>query len=421
MKCEKCQEPVLDSDTFCPECGTPQSIDRKCIHCGAPVKPKQKFCSACGKAIAELTCSCGHSLKPDQKFCNGCGKKVEHVPTQLLHCTKCRAVVEGHECYCSVCGTSVPDASLLTTPTPCSEEPGAGKVDIKDGTASAATQPLESGEFSSPNDGTSEKEEDKKCLTVGTGGEQPSPVTGGGEQTTTTLNAETAQSQETNAVKAETSKTEGEGIGGSPGDSVTDPSGSSEGGEPDKDTIDEGADSCATDNRQSQTDKPTDRDSESSEFSSQHRSTSEKEEDGKCLTVGTGDGQPSPVTGGGEQTTTTLNAETIDEGAESCTTGDRQNQTGRQADSEPGNKEGPKLPEKALAQRENPSENQSAIDGSSNKPSGAPEAPPNGAEALPQAKSIVDPGTSVSNTKRDGASSQEEDPGSQPGNECTVT
>ena len=416
MKCEKCQEPLLDSDIFCSECGTPRSTDRMCMHCGTPVREKKKFCPKCGKPM-ELTCPCGTSLKPNQKFCNVCGKKVEDLPTQteILYCGKCKAVVERGHHFCSECGTAVTDVSHLTAPTPCSEEPVPGRVD-KDGAAGATARQSES-EFSSSNDGASEKEKDKKCLTAGADGEHLSPVAGGGEQTATTSVAETEQSQETYDAEAETSKTEGEGISDTP---------------------------------------------------------SEKEKDEKCPTAGTDDEHPSPVAGGGEQTVTTsvaktgqsqetdnteaetseregggtddtpgdsvadapessgggeTNKDTVDKGAECYGTDNRQSQPSDQADSASGDKGGAKLSERLPVPETKPDENQvtaettckdSSVDGDTNKASDPPETPSQGTEALSQVRSTADPEPSSPNSsttslqtadaslevQNDGASSQ---------------
>ena len=416
MKCEKCQEPLLDSDIFCSECGTPRSTDRMCMHCGTPVREKKKFCPKCGKPM-ELTCPCGTSLKPNQKFCNVCGKKVEDLPTQteILYCGKCKAVVERGHHFCSECGTAVTDVSHLTAPTPCSEEPVPGRVD-KDGAAGATARQSES-EFSSSNDGASEKEKDKKCLTAGADGEHLSPVAGGREQTATTSVAETGQSQDSDNAEAETSKTEGEGISDTP---------------------------------------------------------SEKEKDEKCPTAGTDDEHPSPVAGGGEQTVTTsvaktgqsqetdnteaetseregggtddtpgdsvadapessgggeTNKDTVDKGAECYGTDNRQSQPSDQADSASGDKGGAKLSERLPVPETKPDENQvtaettckdSSVDGDTNKASDPPETPSQGTEALSQVRSTADPEPSSPNSsttslqtadaslevQNDGASSQ---------------
>ena len=418
MKCEKCQEPLLDSDSFCSECGTPRSTNRMCMHCGTPVREKKKFCPKCGKPV-EKTCPCGASLKPNQKFCNICGKKVEDLPTQteILYCGKCNAVVERGHHFCSECGTAVTDVSHLTTPTPCSEEPVPGRVD-KDGTAGASAKQSES-EFSSSNDGASEKEKEEKCLTAGADGEHLSPVVGGGEQAAT----ETRQSQETDNAEAESEsgKTEGEGISDTP---------------------------------------------------------SGKEKDEKCLTAGTDGEHPSPVAGGGEQTITTsvaktgqsqetdkteaetseraggdaddtpgasvadvpessgggeTNKDTVDKGAEGYGTDNRRSQPSDQADSASGDKDGAKLSERLPVPETKPDENQiraettckdSSVDGDTNKASDPPETPSQGTEALPQARSTADPEPSSPNSsttspqtadaslevQNDGASSQVGDP-----------
>ena len=456
MKCEKCQEPLLDSDIFCSECGTPRSTDRMCMHCGTPVREKKKFCPKCGKPM-ELTCPCGTSLKPNQKFCNVCGKKVEDLPTQteILYCGKCKAVVERGHHFCSECGTAVTDVSHLTAPTPCSEEPVPGRVD-KDGAAGATARQSES-EFSSSNDGASEKEKDKKCLTAGADGEHLSPVAGGGEQTATTSVAETEQSQETYDAEAETSKTGGGGISDTPSEK-----------EKDKKCLTAGADgehlspvaggreqtatTSVAETGQSQDSDNAEAETSKTEGEGISDTPSEKEKDEKCPTAGTDDEHPSPVAGGGEQTVTTsvaktgqsqetdnteaetseregggtddtpgdsvadapessgggeTNKDTVDKGAECYGTDNRQSQPSDQADSASGDKGGAKLSERLPVPETKPDENQvtaettckdSSVDGDTNKASDPPETPSQGTEALSQVRSTADPEPSSPNS-----------------------
>lgn len=321
-------------------------------------------------------CSCGATLELNQKFCKSCCKVVDHLPTQILYCGRCKTPVKRDECFCAECGIPVTDVSLLTTPTPCSEEPApAGKLDIKDGTGSEAqpckdiaAQPLES-KFSNPNDSTTVKENGEKCLNAVTDGEHPSPVTSGGEQKAAAPTEEIGQSQETKIASVQTSKRSGETTGGAggPGDSVADVSGSSESGEPDKDITGEGAEDQSTDIRHSQPTGQTDLASD--------------DKDGANLP----EKPPIPET----------------------------------------------KPDENQSTAEAPCEGTS-VDSDTNKPSDSPQTPPQSTEALPEVRSTADPEQSSSNTtlfqlvvaspemQNDVVLSHTGDPASQEGKEHTT-
>ena len=459
MKCDKCQEPLLDSDTFCTRCGTPRLTDRVCMHCGTPVREKQKFCAKCGKST-ELTCPCGASLKPNHKFCKGCGRNVEDLPTQteILYCGKCKAVVERGQHFCSECGTAVTDVSHLTTPTPCSEEPVPGRVD-KDGTEGASAKQSES-EFFSSNDGASEKEKDEKCLAAATDGEHLSPGTGGGEQAATTSVAGMSQETDNAEAESEISKTEGEGISETPSEKEKDEKCLTAGTDgkhlsPDMGGGEQTAITSAAETGQSQETDNAEAETRKTEGEGVNDTPSEKEKDEKYLTAATDGEHPSPVAGGGEQTVTTsiaktgqsqetdkteaetseregggaddtpgdsvadapessrgseTNKNTVDKGGEGCAADNRQSQPSDQADTAFGDKGRAKLPERLPVPETKPDENQvtaetpskdSSVNVDTNRTPDPPGTPSQGTEASPQlaqATSTADPEPSSSNS-----------------------
>lgn len=51
MICTNCGAHLMDSDQFCPKCGTKAIKDRRCPDCGAVLREGTKFCHKCGRPI----------------------------------------------------------------------------------------------------------------------------------------------------------------------------------------------------------------------------------------------------------------------------------------------------------------------------------------------------------------------------------
>ena len=49
IPCVKCGVNIKKDSKFCPECGSPQDIEKHCSGCGAKMKPSSKFCPECGQ------------------------------------------------------------------------------------------------------------------------------------------------------------------------------------------------------------------------------------------------------------------------------------------------------------------------------------------------------------------------------------
>lgn len=51
MVCTKCGAGLMDSDQFCPKCGTRVIKERRCPDCGAVLREGTKFCHKCGRMV----------------------------------------------------------------------------------------------------------------------------------------------------------------------------------------------------------------------------------------------------------------------------------------------------------------------------------------------------------------------------------
>lgn len=51
MICTKCGARLLDTDQFCPECGTKVIKEKRCPDCGAVLREGTKFCHKCGRLV----------------------------------------------------------------------------------------------------------------------------------------------------------------------------------------------------------------------------------------------------------------------------------------------------------------------------------------------------------------------------------
>ncbi|MBP3477255.1 MAG: zinc-ribbon domain-containing protein [Lachnospiraceae bacterium] len=54
MICTKCGARLLDTDQFCPKCGTKAIKEKRCPDCGAVLREGTKFCHKCGRLVESV-------------------------------------------------------------------------------------------------------------------------------------------------------------------------------------------------------------------------------------------------------------------------------------------------------------------------------------------------------------------------------
>jgi predicted amidophosphoribosyltransferase len=88
MKCQHCQQDLIEDVKFCPQCGNKVQTEILCISCNTKLQPGDRFCVQCGTPIisapnVERCDVIGHLQPSPHKTSKKLHQALERFPVNL--------------------------------------------------------------------------------------------------------------------------------------------------------------------------------------------------------------------------------------------------------------------------------------------------------------------------------------------------